>query len=130
MQYAIMAAVVGAFVGIVLYLAIKDIKKDSERVASMTEEQKQMLIETPDIPAEGLSNAIVTQGLIYEVKRKGSSKVSLVVMFYNRYYPNFRDEIKHADVSAKVEEFDAHGLQEGDYIKLLLNQGKPAKLIY
>ena len=27
MQYAIMAAVVGAFVGIVLYLAIKDIKK-------------------------------------------------------------------------------------------------------
>lgn len=128
MEYAIVGAVVGAFAGVVLYLAKKQRKKDAERIAAMTDEQKQTLIETPDVPAQGMLNAAVAQGLIWEVKRKGASKVSLVVMIYNTYYPNFREQFQSVDVNVKADVFDNMGLKEGDYVKVLLNQDKLPEL--
>ncbi|WP_124098765.1 hypothetical protein [Ruminococcus sp. Marseille-P6503] len=130
MEYIVAGIIVGAFIGVSFYIAKKDVKKDAERAASMTDYQKQTLIETPDVPAQGLLNAAVTQGIIYEVKRKGTSDVSLIVMFYNRYYPNLKNQFQHADICMKAEEFGAHCLKEGDYVKLLLNEHKSPKLVF
>ena len=128
----LLAAVVicGIFGGVIYFLAKKDRQNDEERVKALTPQQKEILISTSYEQAVGLKNGVLVQGLIYEIPKTTSRKAELVVMFYNQYYPNFRGEIIHADVNVPIQEFQRYNLKVGDYVKLLLNEDKPAKVVF
>ena len=128
----LLAAVVicGILGGVIYFLAKKDRQNDEERVRTLTPQQKEILISTSYEQAVGLTNGVLVQGLIFEIPKTTSRKAELVVMFYNQYYPNFRGEIIHADVNVPIQEFQRYNLKVGDYVKLLLNEDKPAKVVF
>ena len=128
----LLAAVVicGILGGVIYFLAKKDRQNDEERVRTLTPQQKEILISTSYEQAVGLTNGVLVQGLIYEIPKTTNRKAELVVMFYNQYYPNFRGEIIHADVNVPIQEFQRYNLKAGDYVKLLLNEDKPAKVVF
>lgn len=128
----LLAAVIicGIFGGVIYLLAKKDRQNDEQRVQALTNEQKQRLISTPYQHAVGTKNGVLVQGLIYEIPKTTNSKAELVVMFYNEYYPNFQGQIIHADVNMAINEFQQYNLRVGSYVTLMLNEDKPAKIVF
>jgi len=120
---------IGIFIPIMCVLAKKSNEKTKERVMSLTEDQKECLTNTPYQSADNMPKAVVVHGLIHEVTNKTNSNVSLAVMYYNRYYPNYRDQITHLDVKMPLKTFEDNNLKAGDYIKVLLNEDKTPKFV-
>lgn len=128
--YTLIGVVVCAIFGGVIYiLAKKDKAKDEERISNLTEEQKKAILTTPYLGVQGLPNAVLAHGLIYEIPKMTNRKAALVVMFNNEYYPN-GNGISHADINVSMKEFNEHNLKVGDYVKILLNEDKFPKLYF
>lgn len=128
--YLLVAVVVcGVFGGVIYVLAQKDRAKDEERISNLTEEQKRAILTTPYLGVQGLPNAVLAHGLIYEIPKMTNRKAELVVMYNNEYYPNVRG-ISHADINVSMKEFNEHNLKVGDYVKILLNEDKFPKLYF
>ena len=91
----------------------KDINKEKERVNSLSDEQKNMLESTYYKDVEGLPDAVIQKGLIYELKRKDNEVIVIVMIYQNTF--------ESIDINMQASEFDKHLLKVGDYVDVLLN---------
>lgn len=120
----VIAVVVCAIFGFIIYILVK---KQNERVAeivnSLTDEQKEKLINA------SLDNCSLTLGLIAAEPKVKTNKTALNLLVYNMYYPNQMKQFIPADISISKEQYNAHNLKQGDYIKISLNENG-AKAIF
>lgn len=123
---AIIACTIFGF--IVFKIAKKEKAKNEERVKSLTEEQKQFLINAPVTQLSNLGEGVIVKGLLYEVILKGQ-KAKLVVLFYNTYFPNSLYSISWADITIPAKELQEHELVQGDYVNMEINPNG-GKLVY
>lgn len=131
MTYLPVFIIVGAIVGVFIFL----IKKDNERlagyVAKTTEEQKAKLAATEITLVDGKKNVWTQTGMICDAKIKSESKVALVVLYHNKVIQNNTyNQIEHADLNISKAEFDSHNLKVGDFVKIYIDPEKGAKVIF
>ena len=118
MEYVIVFAIVGAFVGVVVVLAKKEGQKLKEMVSRLTDEQKNKLALTEVNFVEGKDNEWIQEGMISEMVTKGN-KVALKILWHNKVMKNNSyDQITFGDTSVTVEEAQQHNLQVGSFVKV------------
>lgn len=131
MEYAIAAVIVLVVVIFFVVWAVKDQKRLAGYVSELSEEQKEVLKSAEVQGVDGKKNAWTQTGLICEVSVKNEHKVAVVVLWYNTVIQNATfEKICHADINVKKEEFDAHNLKEGDYVKMYMDPEKGAKIVF
>lgn len=129
LSYVITFAIVGAFIGVVFVLGMKQRAADEEIAAQLPEDVKKYLMETPMKPVDGIPNGAAVAGYVHAIKKKEKNS-SLTVVYYNQYYPSLRDKIITADVKASNEELQKHNISEKSYVTMLFNEDKSPKLIF
>ncbi|WP_028505597.1 hypothetical protein [Ruminococcus sp. FC2018] len=130
MEYVIVGAIVGAFIGVVFVLAKKQNANDEAIAAALPEEVKNYLMQTPMQPVDGVPDGAAVVGYIYNVRKQNASNVWFTIMYYNQYFPNLRDKIISADIKTSIAEAQAHNLGPNMYVWILFNQDKTPQLIY
>ncbi len=70
MEYVIIGAVIGAFVGVIYMIAKKDSKERDEMVSKLSEEQKERLMAVEPEFVE--QNAWVQEAMVAKMKEKGN----------------------------------------------------------
>ncbi len=120
--YLLVGLVICAIFAVIVYfLAKKGNAKNDERVKKLTEEQKNLMINTPMEEVNDKNGSVIVKGFVSEIPKRGNKKSSLVVLYYNTYFPNGLNEFQWADLSASNEELDKHQIKEGSFVKLMLN---------
>ena len=127
---AILGGLVGAFIGIIIYLSKKQNGNDEQIAASLSDEVKNYLMYTPMRPVNGIPNAAAVAGYVHSVKKQNASHVWYKVMYYNQYFPTLRDKIISCDVKVPIEFAQAHGVNPNCAVTLLLNQDNNPQLIF
>lgn len=113
----LIGAGVCAIFGYVIYtLAKKQKEKTAEMVNSLTDENKEELMNA------SLNDCSLTKGLIGSEPKVGNSKTKLEVLFYDMYYPNSKKEFSLADVSVPTKQYNNHNLKKGDYVTIALDE--------
>ena len=131
MEYVITGVIVLAVIIFFVVWAGKDQKRLEGYVSALSEEQKEILKSAEVQGVDGKKNVWTQTGLICEVKVKNEHKTAVVVLWYNTVIQNATfEKICHADINVKKEEFDAHGLKEGDYVKLYIDPEKGGKIVF
>jgi hypothetical protein len=130
MEYVIVGAIVGAFIGVVFYLAKKQNANDEQMAASLGEDIKSYLMNTPMRPVEGLSNGAAVAGYVYNVNKQNQQYVWFTVLYYNQYFPNLRDKIISCDVKVSIADAQAHGVAPNSAVTVLFNEDKRPQLIF
>ena len=130
MEYVIVGAIVGAFIGVVFYLAKKQNANDEQMAASLGEDIKSYLMNTPMRPVEGLPNGAAVAGYVYNVNKQNQQYVWLTVLYYNQYFPNLRDKIISCDVKVSIADAQAHGVAPNSAVTVLFNEDKRPQLIF
>ncbi len=130
MEYVIVGAIVGAFIGVVFYLAKKQNANDEQMAASLGEDIKSYLMNTPMRPVEGLPNGAAVAGYVYNVNKQNQQYVWLTVLYYNQYFPNMRDKIISCDVKVSIADAQAHGVAPNSAVTVLFNEDKRPQLIF
>ncbi len=130
MEYVIVGAIVGAFIGVVFYLAKKQNANDEQMAASLGEDIKSYLMNTPMRPVEGLPNGAAVAGYVYNVNKQNQQFVWFTVLYYNRYFPNLRDKIISCDVKVSIADAQAHGVAPNSAVTVLFNEDKRPQLIF
>lgn len=122
--------VCGIFGGIIYILAKKEQSDLEEKLNTLTQEQKDVLIDTPYQEALDCPNGVIVCGMIYEMKEKSTGSFSLYVLYYNTYFPNFREQICNMSINVSAKMVGEHNLKSGDYINVLLNEDKNPKIVF
>ena len=130
MEYVIVGAIVGAFIGVVFYLAKKQNANDEQMAASLGDDIKSYLMNTPMRPVEGLPNGAAVAGYVYNVNKQNQQYVWLTVLYYNQYFPNMRDKIISCDVKVSIADAQAHGVAPNSAVTVLFNEDKRPQLIF
>lgn len=130
MEYLVAFLVVGVFAVVVFIIAKKEHDADIAMVQTMSEEVKQALEDAPMRPVEGLPNGAAVTGYVYKVKKQNATHAWLTVMYYNRYFPNFRDEILSLSLKVSLADMQANNIGEGSYMLVLFNEDKTPKPIF
>jgi len=130
MEYVIVGAIVGAFIGVVFYLAKKQNANDEQMAASLGEDIKSYLMNTPMRPVEGLPNGAAVAGYVYNVNKQNQQYVWFTVLYYNQYFPNLRDKIISCDVKVSIADAQAHGVAPNRAVTVLFNEDKRPQLIF
>lgn len=130
MEYVIVGAIVGAFIGVVFYLAKKQNANDEQMAASLGEDIKSYLMNTPMRPVEGLPNGAAVAGYVYNVNKQNQKYVWFTVLYYNQYFPNLRDKIISCDVKVSIADAQAHGVAPNSAVTVLFNEDKRPQLIF
>ena len=115
--------VVCAILGFIIYIiAKKESAKNEERVKTLTEEQKQTLINAPVTPFSNYGGGVIVKALLYEINTKSQSKAKIVVLYYNTYYPNSLYKIQWMDITIPAKTLEEHQLRQGDYVNMKIDQ--------
>jgi len=130
MEYVIVGAIVGGFIGAIVYLSNKQNQNDEQIVSELSEEIKQTLINAQMRPVEGIPNGAAITGYVYKIKKQNATNAWLKVMYCNRYYPTLRNKIISLDLKVPLSEMQAHGIGEGSYVNVLLNEDKTPQPIF
>ena len=130
MEYVIVGAIVGAFIGVVFYLAKKQNANDEQMAASLGDDIKSYLMNTPMRPVEGLPNGAAVAGYVYNVNKQNQQYVWFTVLYYNQYFPNLRDKIISCDVKVSIADAQAHGVAPNSAVTVLFNEDKRPQLIF
>lgn len=118
------------FYGGIIYVLGKRAQKDfEEKLKNVTQEQKDILINTQYQVALNCPNGVIVCGMIYEMKKKLLGGFSLYVIYYNTYFPNFKKQISYMNVSVSAKIAEENNLKNGDFIKILLNEDKSPKIV-
>lgn len=116
MGYAIMMAIIIAFIAVVYVIARKDARERDEMVRKLSEEQKNRL-EATDVETVD-SNAWVQEAMVAKMVEKGG-KYSLRLLWYNKVLENNEyQSITIADTSISKREQEAYDIKEGDFVKM------------
>lgn len=111
-----------ALLGLVVYIiAKKESAKNEERIKTLTEEQKQTLINAPVTPFSNYGGGVIVKGLLYEINLKSKSNAKIVVLFYNTYFPNSLYKIQWADITIPKQTLEEHQLRQGDYVNMKID---------
>ncbi len=130
MEYVIVGAIVGAFIGVVFYLTQKQNANDEQMAASLGDDIKSYLMNTPMRPVDGIPNGAAVAGYVYNVKKQNQQYVWFTVMYYNQYFPSLRDKIISCDVKVSIADAQAHGVAPNSAVTLLFNEDKTPQLIF
>lgn len=130
MEYLVAPLVVGVFAALVYYFAKKEREADEAIVETMSEDVKQALMDAPMRPVEGIPNGAAVTGYVYKIKKQNEKNAWLTVMYYNQYFPNFRDQILSVTIKASLEDMQTHNIGEGSYMLMLFNEDKTPKPIF
>lgn len=130
MEYVIVGAIVGAFIGVVFYLAKKQNANDEQMAASLGDDIKNYLMNTPMRPVDGIPNGAAVAGYVYNVRKQNQQYVWFTVMYYNQYFPSLRDKIISCDVKVSIADAQAHGVAPNSAVTLLFNEDKTPQLIF
>ena len=130
MEYVIVGAIVGAFIGVVFYLAKKQNANDEQMAASLGDDIKNYLMNTPMRPVDGIPNGAAVAGYVYNVNKQNQQYVWFSVLYYNQYFPSLRDKIISCDVKVSIADAQAHGVAPNSAVTLLFNEDKRPQLIF
>ena len=130
MEYVIVGAIVGAFIGVVFYLTQKQNANDEQMAASLGDDIKSYLMNTPMRPVDGIPNGAAVAGYVYNVKKQNQQYVWFTVMYYNQYFPSLRDKIISCDVKVSIADAQAPGVAPNSAVTLLFNEDKTPQLIF
>lgn len=110
----------GIFAAVVMILAKKGSAKFDEIMVTIPEDVKQALIDAPVEKSSTKKGGVIQTGYIYSIEGEGK-KVGLYIIYFNRYFPNQLNEFSYAELSAKSNDLQAHGIKAGDFIKMNLH---------
>lgn len=122
--------VVGVLIVIVKALSKKQNANDEQIAASLGNDVKSFLINTPMRPVDSIPGAAAVAGYIHSVKKQNAQFVWFKVMYYNQYFPTLRDKIISCDVKVPIQEAQARGLNVNTAATLLFNQDNDPQFIY
>lgn len=88
---------------------------------TLSEEIKEALVNAPMEVSDKKEEAVVQTGYVHEIKGDGQ-KVNLIVIYFNRYYPNFMNEFSYGDFKVARKVLEKNGIKEGSFIKMQLDQ--------
>ena len=125
----IIGCIVGAIVGIIIYLSKKQNYDDAKIAASLGQDVKSYLMNTPMQPVNGMPNAAAVAGYVHSVKKQNQQFVWFKVMYYNQYFPTLRDKIISCDVKVTIAEAQARGINVNSGVTLLFNQDNEPQFI-
>ena len=116
MEYVIIGAVIGAFVGVIYMIAKKDSKERDEMVSKLSDEQKERLMAVEPEFVE--QNAWVQEAMVAKMKEKGN-KYDVRLLWYNKTLTNNEhNTITIADATLKKAEQEEHNIQVGSFVKM------------
>lgn len=130
MEYIIPFLIVCVFAVVVFILAKKEHEADKAIVQIMPEEVKQELENAPMRSVEGIPNGAAVTGYVFKIKKQNQTHAWLTVMYYNRYFPNFRGEILSVTLKVLLADMQANNIGEGSYMLMLFNEDKTPKPIF
>lgn len=130
LEGVIIGAIVGGFIGLISYLSSKQNQNDEQIASELSEEIKQILINAPMRPVEGIPNGAAVVGYVYKIKKQNASNAWLKVMYFNRYFPTLRNKIISLDLKVPLADMQAHSIGEGSYISMLFNEDKTPQPIF
>jgi hypothetical protein len=110
---------------LVVFLVIRSQNKTKVAIETgMTQAQKDYLLQTKAVPAEGAKGGYLMEALVVELKNKGA-KTFVRVMWHNTVIPNnFLGQLMMANVNVSTADAEAHHLQVGDYVQFWMNPEK------
>ena len=118
----IVGAAVCAVLGAVIYVLEKKAEANLEKIMkTLSEEIKEALVNAPMEVSDKKEEAVVQTGYVHEIKGDGQ-KVNLIVIYFNRYYPNFMNEFSYGDFKVARKVLEKNGIKEGSFIKMQLDQ--------
>lgn len=118
----IVGAAVCAVLGAVIYVLEKKAEANLEEIMkTLSEEIKEALVNAPMEVSDKKEEAVVQTGYVHEIKGDGQ-KVNLIVIYFNRYYPNFMNEFSYGDFKVARKVLEKNGIKEGSFIKMQLDQ--------
>lgn len=130
LEYVIVGAIVGGFIGLIVALSKKQNNEDMQIVSAMPQNIKDYLMQTPMRPVQGMPNAAAVAGYVYRVNKQSDQYVWFKVMYYNQYFPSLRDMIISCDVKVPIADAQMHGVQPNCAVTLLFNEDKNPQLIF
>lgn len=119
------------FIVIFYFWAKKEKEVLQEMLSRLTEEQKKELEDNQVQPLEDKKFAWIQRGMIGKVTDK-NNKVALKVLWYNTVIQNDTlNKCQFADVTINKDVFEAHGLKEGSFVKILIKpEDAKAEIIF
>ena len=116
MEYAIIGAIIGAFVAVVFAIAKKDSRERDEMVSKLSEEQTNYLMSTEVKFVE--QNAWVQLAMVAKIVEKGG-KFDVRMLWYNKTLENNEYQtITIADATITKAEQREHDLRVGDFVTM------------
>ena len=120
MSYIIVGAIIGAFIGAIVYFSKKENIKLQEILEKITVEQKNRLESTEVKFIEGKNNEWTQEGMIISMVDKGN-KYACKILWYNTVIQNnFFEQIEDGDTSISKSEAEVHNLKVGDFVKVYI----------
>lgn len=114
----VVCAIFGAFIYV---LGKKGEAKLEESMKTLSEDVKAALVNAPITASDKKRNAVVQTGYVHEIQGDGQ-KVNLVVIYFNRYYPNSMNEFSYGEFKVARKVLEENGIQEGSFVKLQLDE--------
>lgn len=124
MEFIIGVLVVGAFIGLIVFLLKKEHKKLEEMISNLNEEQKNKLALTDVKFVEGKKDEWIQEGMIGEMRDKGN-KFAIRVLWHNKVIQNATyDQLQYGDTSLSKDDVEKNGLKVGDFVKVYIAPAK------
>lgn len=116
--------VCGIIALIAIVLSKKEKEKTNQRLLQITEEQKQKLMNSPIYNAQGIPNAMIITGLLYDIQKVTSTTVHTVFLYYDNYLTSSSMQILSDYIKIPAIQFNQYQLKKGDYLSLLCQINK------
>ena len=118
----LIGVVVCAVFGAIVYvLAKKSRTKFEEIMKTLSEDVKEALFNAPIVASDKKSGAFVQTGYVHEIQGDGH-KVNLVIIYFNRYYPNCMNEFSYGDFKVARKVLEENGIRQGSFVKIQLDE--------
>ena len=110
---------------LVVFLVIRSQNKTKDAIETgMTQAQKDYLLQTKAVPAEGAKGGYLMEALVVELRNKGA-KTFVRVMWHNTIIPNnFLGQLMMANVNVSTADAEARHLKVGDFVQFWMNPDK------
>ena len=125
----IIGLIVGVFIAVVRVLSKKQNANDEQIAASLGQDVKSYLMNTPMRPVNGMPNAAAVAGYVHSVRKQNQQYVWFTVMYYNQYFPTLRDKIISCDVKVTIQEAQARGINVNCAVTLLFDQDNDPRFL-
>ena len=125
----IIGLIVGVFIAVVSVLSKKQNANDEQIAASLGQDVKSYLMNTPMRPVNGMPNAAAVAGYVHSVRKQNQQYVWFTVMYYNQYFPTLRDKIISCDVKVTIQEAQARGINVNCAVTLLFDQDNDPRFL-